>query len=47
MVLNRNAFATTETELKLMAAAAIIGLSNKCSEIGYRSPAATGTPKAL
>ena len=33
-VLNRSAFTMTETELKLIAAAAIIGLSNRCAEMG-------------
>lgn len=42
----RKAFAITETELKLIAAAAIIGLSNN-PKSGYRTPAATGTPRAL
>ena len=36
----------TETELKLMAAAANIGLS-RMPKKGYRTPAATGTPSAL
>ena len=36
----------TETELKLIAAAATIGLSRMPKE-GYRTPAATGTPTAL
>ena len=35
-----------ETELKLIAAAASIGLS-KMPKIGYNTPAAIGTPKAL
>jgi hypothetical protein len=34
MVFNRSALLTTETELKLMAAAAIMGLSNSHGEIG-------------
>jgi hypothetical protein len=38
--------AITETELRLMAAAAIIGLSSTPSA-GYRMPAATGTPTPL
>lgn len=38
--------AITETELKLIAAAANIGES-KIPKIGYNNPAATGTPKAL
>ena len=41
-----NALKTTDTELRLMAAAAIIGLS-KIPKTGYRTPAATGTPRAL
>ena len=40
------AFAITETELKLMAAAANTGL-NRIPAKGYRTPAAMGTPKAL
>ena len=36
----------TETELKLMAAAAIIGLS-RIPKTGNKIPAATGTPSAL
>jgi hypothetical protein len=36
----------TETELKLIAALAIIGLNNKPKN-GYRIPAATGTPITL
>ncbi len=36
----------TETELKLIAAAAIIGLSNK-PKTGYSTPAAIGTPTVL
>jgi hypothetical protein len=36
----------TETELKLMAAAAIIGLSNK-PKTGNKTPAAIGTPMEL
>ena len=43
---NRSAFAITETELKLIAAAAIIGLSNQ-PKTGYKMPAASGTPRAL
>lgn len=42
----RSALPTTETELKLMAAAAIMGLSNMPKK-GYRAPAAIGTPSAL
>jgi hypothetical protein len=40
------AFPTTDTELKLIAAAAIIGFKSKPNQ-GYRTPAATGTPSAL
>src|SRR4051812_3367671 len=47
MVRKRNALPTTETELKLTAAAAIIGLRSRWCEIGYRMPAAIGTPRAL
>lgn len=43
---NLNALAITETLLKLIAAAAIIGLSNT-PKIGYSSPAATGMPSVL
>jgi len=44
----RSALAMTETELKLMAAAAIMGLSKAdMPKIGTRTPAATGTPSAL
>ena len=42
----RKAFVTTETELKLMAAAAIIGLNSRPKR-GYNTPAAIGTPSAL
>ena len=42
----RREFAITETELKLMAAAARIGLSNSPKN-GYRTPAAMGTPSEL
>lgn len=45
-VLSLNALLTTETELKLIAAAAIIGLS-RMPKAGYRIPAATGTPREL
>lgn len=44
--LNRNALAMTETELKLIANAAIIG-DSKMPKNGYSMPAATGTPRAL
>ena len=47
IVLKRSALATTDTELKLMAAAAIIGLRRRWGEIGYKMPAAIGTPRAL
>jgi hypothetical protein len=43
---NRSALLTTESELKLIAAPAIIGLSNK-PITGYKIPAAIGTPNAL
>jgi len=43
---SRNAFAITDTELKLIAAAANTGL-NKIPKNGKRTPAATGTPRAL
>ena len=43
---NRSALPMTETELRLMAAAAIIGLSSR-PKTGYRTPAATGMPAAL
>ena len=43
---NRRALVITDTELKVMAAAAIIGL-NRMPNIGYRTPAAIGTPMAL
>jgi len=43
---NRSAFPMTETELKLMAAAAIMGLKSRPKD-GYRTPAAMGTPNAL
>lgn len=45
-LLNLNAFDITETELKLMAAAAIIGL-NSIPKNGNSIPAATGTPNVL
>jgi hypothetical protein len=44
--LSRNAFKITETELNVIAALAIIGLS-KTPKNGYRSPAAMGTPIEL
>ena len=43
---NRKAFAMTETELKLIAAPAMIGLS-KMPKNGYSTPAAIGTPSEL
>lgn len=43
---NRKAFEITETEERLMAAAAIIGDSNR-PKAGYSTPAAIGTPTAL
>ncbi len=43
---SRSALAITDTELKVIAALAIIGLSNTPST-GYRMPAATGTPSVL
>ena len=46
VLLNLKEFAITETELKLIAAAAIIGLSKR-PKAGYKTPAATGTPAAL
>ena len=42
----RRAFVITDTELKLIAAAAIIGLSNSPKN-GYRIPAAIGTPSEV
>ncbi len=44
--LRRSAFAITETELRLIAAAASIGDKSRCSH-GYSTPAAMGTPTAL
>ena len=44
--LSRSAFAMTDTELKLIAAAAIIGDSSS-SKNGYATPAAIGTPAEL
>ena len=44
--LNLSAFMITETELKLIAVAAIIGL-RRIPKKGYRIPAATGTPSRL
>ena len=45
-LLNLSAFTITETELKLIAKAAIIGES-KIPKYGYKTPAAIGTPKTL
>ena len=45
-VRSRSALAMTDTELKLIAAAAIIGESSR-PVTGYRTPAAIGTPAAL
>jgi hypothetical protein len=42
----RSAFAMTDTELNVIAALAIIGLSSK-PNTGYNTPAATGTPSTL
>ncbi|SPF41416.1 conserved hypothetical protein [Candidatus Sulfotelmatobacter kueseliae] len=43
---NRSALVITETELKLMAAAAKMGLKSNPKN-GYSTPAAIGTPTAL
>ena len=43
---NRSAFITTDTELKLMAAAAMIGESSRPKN-GYSTPAAIGMPSTL
>ena len=43
---SRSALATTDTELRLMASAATIGLS-RSPVAGYSTPAASGTPIAL
>lgn len=45
-LLNLSAFATTETELKLIANAATIG-DSRTPKKGYSTPAARGTPKLL
>ena len=45
-LLSRSALPTTETELKLIAAAAMMGLSSTPKK-GYSTPAATGTPRLL
>jgi len=42
----RSALVITDTELKLIAVAAIIG-DNKMPKTGYKIPAATGTPAEL
>jgi len=44
--LNRNAFPITVTELNVIAALAIIGLSSNPKK-GYSTPAAMGTPRML
>ena len=44
--LSRSAFNITDTELKLIAAAAIMGESSKPKN-GYSTPAATGMPSKL
>ena len=46
ILLNLRAFKITETELKLIAKAAIIG-DSKIPKNGYNNPAAIGTPNAL
>ncbi len=43
---SRSAFVITETELKLMAAAAIMGFSSR-PNAGKSTPAASGTPTTL
>ena len=43
---SRSALAMTDTELKLIAAAAIMGLNSRPKN-GYRIPAAMGTPAVL
>jgi len=43
---NLNEFEITDTELKLMAAAAMIGLSSSPKN-GYNPPSASGTPSEL
>ncbi len=45
-LLNRKAFTITDTELKDIASAAIIGDSN-IPKNGYKTPAAIGTPNTL
>ena len=44
--LNLSEFTITETELKLIASAAIIG-DNKIPKNGYKAPAAIGIPSVL
>jgi hypothetical protein len=44
--LNRSALPITDTELKVIAALAIIGLRSSPNQ-GYRIPAAIGTPATL
>lgn len=46
IVLNLKALAITDTELKLMAKAAIIG-DNNIPKKGNKTPAAIGTPNVL
>ena len=46
MFLNLRALAITDTELKLIANAAIIG-DNKIPKNGNKTPAAMGTPNVL
>ena len=46
MFLNLKAFTITDTELKLMARAAIIG-DKRIPKTGNKIPAATGTPIVL
>jgi len=43
---SRSALPMTETELNVIAALAMIGLSSR-PKAGYRTPAATGTPSVL
>lgn len=45
-LLKRRAFKMTDTELKLIAAPASMGLSSKTKK-GYSTPAATGMPSTL
>jgi hypothetical protein len=44
--LNRRALPITETELSVMAALAMMGLKSN-PNVGYNTPAATGTPSTL